>query len=52
MENAQPKPDPKVPVSFRMARDLVDAMKDTGPGWQPRAEQILRIHYMHDTEID
>lgn len=32
----------KVPVSIRLAPEVVAGLRATGPGWQGRAEQILR----------
>jgi len=36
----------KVPVTLRLAPDLVHAMRAKGPGWGHEAEDVLRAHYM------
>ena len=33
---------PKVQVTMRLDRDVVDGLRATGPGWQVRANQALR----------
>ena len=33
---------PKVPISIRLDADVVAALKAQGPGWQPRANALLR----------
>lgn len=40
-----PKADPKVAVKLRLDADLLAAMKATGPGWQTRANLILRERF-------
>lgn len=37
-----PLDNPKVPVSIRLDRDLVDRLKADGKGWQSRANVLLR----------
>jgi uncharacterized protein (DUF4415 family) len=32
----------KVPVTIRLSRDVVDALRSTGSGWQTRADEMLR----------
>jgi uncharacterized protein (DUF4415 family) len=34
----------KVPVSIRLSPDVITALRATGPGWQARADEILRNH--------
>ncbi|WP_243430089.1 BrnA antitoxin family protein [Acetobacter sacchari] len=33
----------KMPVSIRLDRDLIDRLKADGPGWQKRANDMLRV---------
>lgn len=33
---------PKVPVTVRVDADVLDAIKETGPGWQTRVSDLLR----------
>lgn len=33
---------PKVPVSIRLDRDLVEALRESGKGWQTRVNAMLR----------
>lgn len=33
---------PKVPLSIRLDRDVVDGWKASGPGWQTRMNEALR----------
>ncbi|HEX7325882.1 MAG TPA: BrnA antitoxin family protein [Rhodanobacteraceae bacterium] len=40
-----PKADAKVPVKLRLDPDLLEALKATGPGWQTRANRILRERF-------
>ena len=37
-----PSDNPKVPVSIRLDKDVVDHFKATGEGWQTRINSILR----------
>lgn len=37
-----PTDNPKVPVSIRLDKDVVDHFKATGDGWQTRINSILR----------
>jgi len=37
-----PTENPKVAVSIRLDRDLVETMKSQGRGWQTRANALLR----------
>ena len=37
-----PANNPKVPVSIRLDKDVVDHFKATGEGWQTRINSILR----------
>jgi uncharacterized protein (DUF4415 family) len=32
----------KIPVTIRLSRDVVEALKATGDGWQTRADEMLR----------
>lgn len=42
-ERGRPKKDyPKVPVSLRLDRDIIDAFKADGEGWQTRINDVLR----------
>ena len=34
--------DPKVPVSLRLDREVVEKFRATGPGWQSRINEALR----------
>lgn len=37
------KPEgPKVPISIRLDADIVATLKSQGPGWQSRANALLR----------
>ena len=36
------KAPPKEMVSIRLDRDVLDALRATGPGWQTRANDLLR----------
>ncbi len=39
----RPKSDnPKVPVSLRLDREVIEKFKATGPGWQTRMNEVLR----------
>ncbi len=40
-----PKDDAKVPVKLRLDPDLLAVLKATGPGWQTRANRILRERF-------
>lgn len=40
-----PKPDAKVAVKLRLDPDLLAVLKATGPGWQTRANRILRERF-------
>ncbi|HEX7327680.1 MAG TPA: BrnA antitoxin family protein [Casimicrobiaceae bacterium] len=40
-----PKPDVKVAVKLRLDPDLLAVLKATGPGWQTRANRILRERF-------
>lgn len=33
---------PKVPVTVRMDADVLEAIKETGPGWQTRVNDLSR----------
>ena len=37
-----PSADPKVPVSLRLDREVVEKFRATGPGWQSRINEALR----------
>lgn len=37
-----PAENPKVPVKIRLDADLVERLKADGPGWQTRANEMLR----------
>jgi uncharacterized protein (DUF4415 family) len=34
----------KVPVSIRLSADVVEALRNSGAGWQSRVDEILRAH--------
>ena len=34
--------DPKVPISIRLDRAVVEKFRATGPGWQSRINEVLR----------
>ena len=38
-----PVVSPKVHIGFRLAADVVDAVRATGPGYNARVEKVLRI---------
>ena len=40
-----PKADAKVAVKLRLDPDLLAVLKATGPGWQTRANRILRDRF-------
>lgn len=40
-----PKESPKVAVKLRLDSDLLAVLKATGPGWQTRANRILRERF-------
>lgn len=40
-----PKDAPKVAVKLRLDPDLLTVLKATGPGWQTRANRILRERF-------
>ncbi len=37
-----PVGEPKVHIGFRLARDVVDGIRETGRGYNARVEQVLR----------
>ena len=37
-----PADDPKLPVTIRLDRDVVDKFKATGKGWQGRINAVLK----------
>lgn len=39
---AKPEGDRKRNVSLRLSPDVLDALRASGPGWQTRAEEMLR----------
>ncbi len=41
-ERGQQKAPTKVLISLRLSPDVLQALRGTGPGWQTRADQILR----------
>ena len=41
------EPEPKVPVTIRLDRDVVDFFKDGGPGYQTRMNAVLRAYVAH-----
>jgi len=41
------EPEPKVPVTIRLDRDVVDFFKDAGPGYQTRINAVLRSYIEH-----
>lgn len=41
-----PKADAKVAVKLRLDPDLLAVLKATGPGWQTRANRILRERFV------
>ena len=36
-------PNPKVPLKLRLDRDVVEAFRATGPGWQTKINATLRM---------
>jgi uncharacterized protein (DUF4415 family) len=41
----RPKLDaPKIPVKIRLAAEVVDGFRATGPGWHTRIERVLADH--------
>jgi len=38
------KPDRKVNQTLRLDADVLDAYRQSGPGWQTRINQVLRDH--------
>ena len=40
-----PKADAKMAVKLRLDPDLLNVLKATGPGWQTRANRILRERF-------
>ena len=42
---------PKKQVTMRFAPDLIAKMRATGPGWQTRAEQVLRNEFVSSTSM-
>jgi uncharacterized protein (DUF4415 family) len=40
-----PKAAPKVAVKLRLDPDLLEVLRATGPGWQTRANRILRERF-------
>lgn len=36
----------KTAISLRLSPDVLAALKDTGPGWQGRADQALRERFI------
>lgn len=40
-----PKTAPKVAVKLRLDPDLLEVLRATGPGWQTRANRILRERF-------
>lgn len=47
-----PKPveERKQQVTMRFAPDLLQALRDTGPGWQTRVEEVLRREFLGEDE--
>ena len=42
-----PQKEPvKTPISIRLSADVLEAMRATGPGWQVRADEALRQHFL------
>ncbi|MFM2044306.1 MAG: hypothetical protein RLY86_2882 [Pseudomonadota bacterium] len=41
------EPDPKVPVTIRLDREVVEFFKDGGPGYQTRINAVLRSFMEH-----
>jgi uncharacterized protein (DUF4415 family) len=39
---ALPPEERKKPVSIRLSPDVLDALRASGPGWQTRADELLR----------
>lgn len=38
------EPEPKIPVTIRLDREVVDFFKDAGPGYQTRINAVLRAY--------
>ena len=41
------EPEPKVPVTIRLDREVVEFFKDAGPGYQTRINAVLRSFMEH-----
>ena len=37
-----PVPEPKIPVSIRFDKDVLDTLRASGKGWQTRVNALLR----------
>lgn len=44
---ALPPEERKAKVSLRLSPDVLDALRETGPGWQTRADDVLREVFVH-----
>jgi uncharacterized protein (DUF4415 family) len=42
----------KVPVTIRLDADVLEALKDTGPGWQTRVNQVIRRWIIGEVKPD
>lgn len=43
VRRGRPKSDnPKQPISLRLDADVIDAFRNSGPGWQSRINAVLR----------
>lgn len=38
---------PKVNATLRLSQDVLDAYKNSGPGWQVKIDNLLREHMPH-----
>ncbi len=41
----------KVPINIRLSRDVLEAFKASGPGWQTRMDEALRA-YLRDQPLN
>ena len=40
------EPHEKVHISMKLAPDIANALRATGSGWESRAEEVLRSHFV------
>ncbi|HEX8222459.1 MAG TPA: BrnA antitoxin family protein [Allosphingosinicella sp.] len=48
----KPEGERKVLVSLRLAPDIIEWFRSTGPGWQTRIEELLRREIAADPKTD